>query len=151
MTDDDGAGNALYVAVTMSVVDLSLVDHTPEELVAVTLSGLSLEYAAGIGPECNFVSFRMSLNGLQVDDQLSTSRCAFQPLQSAVCLQLRVDPCQSARSSIWNIAMEHTRLSASFIKSSPRHHQMLGALVLIINEAANGANPIRMTHVDGYH
>lgn len=71
---DNGLGNALYLAVTITAVEISLVDHTPEEILVATATGLSMEYAAGIGPDCCFTSMRLSVNGIQVDDQLATSR-----------------------------------------------------------------------------
>ena len=71
---DNGLGNALYIAVTITAVEISLVDHTPEEILVATATGLSLEYAAGIGPDCCFTSMRLSVNGVQIDDQLATSR-----------------------------------------------------------------------------
>ena len=71
---DNGLGNAIYVAVTITAIEVSLVDHTPEEILVATATGLSLEYAAGIGPDCCFTSVRLSVNGVQIDDQLATSR-----------------------------------------------------------------------------
>ena len=55
--------------------DVSVVDHMPEELLNLTLSGLRLEYASGIGPEGTFASFRLNVAGLQLDDQMPFSRC----------------------------------------------------------------------------
>lgn len=40
----------------------------------VTATGLELDYDAGIGPDSNFISLRAGINGLQIDDQLATSR-----------------------------------------------------------------------------
>ena len=73
-TANDGIGNALYVAVTIAAIEVSLVDHTPEEILVATATGLTLDYAAGIGPDCNFISLRAGANGVQIDDQLATSR-----------------------------------------------------------------------------
>ncbi len=71
---DKGLGNAIYIAITITAVEISLVDHTPEEILVATATGLSLEYAAGIGPDCCLTSVRLSVNGVQIDDQLATSR-----------------------------------------------------------------------------
>ena len=54
---------------------MSVVDHTPEELANLTLTELRLEWASGIGPEGTFASFRLSVQNLQLDDQLPYSRC----------------------------------------------------------------------------
>ncbi len=72
--DSQSVGNALYLGVTISALDLSLVDHTPEEILLATATGISAEWAAGIGPGASFTSMRLSVNGLQIDEQLSTSR-----------------------------------------------------------------------------
>ena len=50
-----------------------------QELLAIFVGGFSLEYAAGIGPEGNFISLRASVNSVQLDDQLPSSRspCLF--------------------------------------------------------------------------
>ncbi len=45
-----------------------------QELLAIFVGGFSFEYAAGIGPEGNFVSLRASVNSMQLDDQLPSSR-----------------------------------------------------------------------------
>ena len=73
-TANDAIGNALYVGVTIAAIEVSLVDHAPEEILVATATGLTLDYAAGIGPDCNFISLRAGANGVQIDDQLATSR-----------------------------------------------------------------------------
>ena len=45
------------------------------ELIAVTIQGLSFSMAMGIGPEGTFQRMQLSLQNLQIDDQLSASRC----------------------------------------------------------------------------
>jgi len=71
---DDKSGNALYVSVSFSTLDISCVDHLPEELIAVTIQGLSFGMALGIGPEGTFQRMQLSVQSLQIDDQLSASR-----------------------------------------------------------------------------
>ena len=90
-SSDDHAGNALHVSVSFSVLDISVVDHLPEELVAVTIKGLSCGVALGIGPEGTFQRMQLSVQKLQIDDQLSASRCCpqcsnLQRLCHACCL-----------------------------------------------------------------
>ncbi|KAL3132004.1 hypothetical protein ABBQ32_14227 [Trebouxia sp. C0010 RCD-2024] len=71
---DEHAGNALHVSVSFSLLDISVVDHLPEELVAVTIKNLSFGVALGIGPEGTFQRMQLSVQKLQIDDQLSASR-----------------------------------------------------------------------------
>lgn len=63
------------MSVALSQADISVVDHMPEELLNLTIRGLRLEAASGIGPEGTFASFRLSIASLQLDDQLPFSRC----------------------------------------------------------------------------
>ena len=72
---DDASGRALYVTVTLGLLDISLVDHKPEELLTASLAGLRLEFAAGIGPEGSFQRMRVSVQSVQIDDQMFASRC----------------------------------------------------------------------------
>lgn len=65
----------IYAVIEVTALEVSLVDHTPEELLAASLLGLRLEYAAGIGPESDFVSLRLSLDSAQLDDEQATTRC----------------------------------------------------------------------------
>ncbi|KAL0043199.1 hypothetical protein WJX82_002022 [Trebouxia sp. C0006] len=71
---DDKSGNALYVSLSFGSLDMSCVDHLPEELIAVTIQGLSFSMAMGIGPEGTFQRMQLSLQNLQINDQLSASR-----------------------------------------------------------------------------
>lgn len=71
---DDKSGNAFRLSVSFSTLDISLVDHIPEELIAITIQGLSFGVALGIGPEGTFQRMQLSLQSLQIDDQLSASR-----------------------------------------------------------------------------
>ena len=74
-SEGDKSGNALYVSVSFGSLDISCVDHLPEELIVVTIQGLSFSMAMGIGPEGTFQRMQLSLQNLQIDDQLSASRC----------------------------------------------------------------------------
>ena len=68
-------GGTISLSISVGHADVSIVDHTPEELANLTLTGLRLEWASGIGPEGTFASFRLSVQNLQLDDQLPYSRC----------------------------------------------------------------------------
>ena len=56
------------------MLDISVLDHIPEELIAVTIKGLSFGVALGIGPEGTFQRMQLSVQKVQIDDQLSASR-----------------------------------------------------------------------------
>ncbi len=71
---DDKSGKALYLSLSFGSLDISCVDHLPEELIAITIQGLSFSMAMGIGPEGTFQRMQLSLQNLQIDDQLSASR-----------------------------------------------------------------------------
>ena len=71
---NDKCGNALYISVSFGSLDISCVNHLSEELIAVTIQGLSFSMAMGIGPEGTFQRMQLSLQNLQIDDQLSASR-----------------------------------------------------------------------------
>ncbi|DBA72320.1 TPA: hypothetical protein ACH3X2_010561 [Trebouxia sp. C0005] len=68
---DDKSSNALYISVSFGSLVIGCVDHLPEELMAVTIQGLSFSMAMGIDPEGTFRRMQLSL---QIDDQLSASR-----------------------------------------------------------------------------
>lgn len=82
---DDKSGNALHVSVSFSTLDISVVDHIPEELIAITIQGLSFGVALGIGPEGTFQRMQLSLQKLQIDDQLSSSRYRWLILLKLFC------------------------------------------------------------------
>lgn len=65
---------SFFLAVALAAIDVSLVDHTPEEILLLTASGLSLDFADGIGPENSFTSVRVSIASIEVDDQVAQSR-----------------------------------------------------------------------------
>ncbi|KAK9815130.1 hypothetical protein WJX73_008307 [Symbiochloris irregularis] len=71
---EENPSTAFYLIVEVTALEVSLVDHSPEELLAASLFGLRLEYAAGIGPEKDFVSYRMSLDSAQLDDEQASTR-----------------------------------------------------------------------------
>ena len=73
----DKPTGTVSLSISVSHADVSVVDHTPEELANLTLTELRLEWASGIGPEGTFASFRLSVQNLQLDDQLPYSRCCF--------------------------------------------------------------------------
>lgn len=78
---DDMSGRALYIAVSFGVLDISCVDHLPDELVAITIQGLSFSGALGIGPEGTFQRMQLSVQSMQIDDQLPASRSEFYSLE----------------------------------------------------------------------
>lgn len=65
---------SLFLSIALASFDISLVDHTPEEILLLTANNLSVEFADGIGPDNNFRSLRVSLGSIQVDDQVPESR-----------------------------------------------------------------------------
>lgn len=71
---DDLSGRALYVTLSFGVLDISCVDHLPDELIAISIQGLSFSGALGIGPEGTFQRMQLSVQSLQIDDQLPSSR-----------------------------------------------------------------------------
>jgi len=71
----DKPTGTVSLSISVGHADVSVVDHTPEELANLTLTELRLEWASGIGPEGTFASFRLSVQNLQLDDQLPYSRC----------------------------------------------------------------------------
>lgn len=71
---DDMSGRALYIAVSFDTLDISCVDHLPDELLAITIEKLSFSGALGIGPEGTFQRMQLSVQKLQIDDQLPSSR-----------------------------------------------------------------------------
>ena len=75
------SGRALHIAVSFDVLDISCVDHVPDELIAITIEKLSFSGALGIGPEGTFQRMQLSVQKLQIDDQLTSSRLVarFQP------------------------------------------------------------------------
>lgn len=72
---EEATGMPVHMVVEVNSLEVSLVDHQPEELLAATLTGTRLEYAAGIGPENDFTSLRLSLDAAQLDDEQASTRC----------------------------------------------------------------------------
>lgn len=69
----NGSG-AVYLAVALAALEISLVDHTPEEVMLVTAAGMELDCGASVGPDGSFLSLRAAIAALQIDDQLAASR-----------------------------------------------------------------------------
>ncbi len=55
---------------------VSLVDHRPQELLALTVAGVGLRYGAGLGPAGDFSRLRLTIDSVQADDQMFGSRRA---------------------------------------------------------------------------
>ena len=70
----DSAKQSLFFVMELAAVDVSLVDHKPEELMLLTATGLHIDLADGIGPKNSFVSRRLSIDSIQIDDQVASSR-----------------------------------------------------------------------------
>jgi len=62
------AGPPLALALEAGRVEVSLVDHRPEELLAASLSGLAASYAARLGADGAGERVVLDVGGLQVDD-----------------------------------------------------------------------------------
>ena len=73
-TPTSSSKQSVFLALSLAAIDVSLVDHTPEEILLLTASGMSLDFADGIGPENSFTSVRFSIANIQVDDQVASSR-----------------------------------------------------------------------------
>ena len=54
---------------------VSIVDHVPSELAAVTVSGMVIEHAAGLGEAGAITNVRVHVENIQLDDQTFGSRC----------------------------------------------------------------------------
>ncbi|XP_024384462.1 uncharacterized protein [Physcomitrium patens] len=60
--------NQIHTSIELSEFGLSIVDHTPEELLYVSIQNLVVSYATGLGSGTNRLKFK--LDSLQVDNQL---------------------------------------------------------------------------------
>ena len=76
-TAADKAGQAMYLTVSFTRLEISVVDQKPEEVLAATLVGLMLESASGIGQDGSFSSLRFSLSSIQLDDMLPNTRSEY--------------------------------------------------------------------------
>ena len=65
----------IRVVVEVTALEVSLVDHTPEELLAASLTGLHLTYEVGIGTNGDFNNLELKLDSCQLDDEQPTTRC----------------------------------------------------------------------------
>ncbi|KAH9312827.1 hypothetical protein KI387_027862 [Taxus chinensis] len=63
-----GSDNQFHIIVELSEFGLSVVDHTPEELLYLSVQNLIISYATGLGSGIS--RFKLRLDGLQVDNQL---------------------------------------------------------------------------------
>ncbi|XP_059076567.1 uncharacterized protein LOC131042467 isoform X2 [Cryptomeria japonica] len=63
-----GSDNQFHIIIELSEFGLSVVDHTPEELLYLSVQNLIMSYATGLGSGIS--RFKLRLDGLQVDNQL---------------------------------------------------------------------------------
>ncbi|KAL2613699.1 hypothetical protein R1flu_025391 [Riccia fluitans] len=63
-----GSENQFHAFLEVAELGISVVDHTPEELLYITMQNLILSYATGLGSGTNRYKFRV--DGLQIDNQL---------------------------------------------------------------------------------
>jgi len=64
----------IYVSFNLEKMDISVVDHTPQELMLISFSGVVLEYATGLGPHNSFTNIHIKVKELQVDNMLPFTR-----------------------------------------------------------------------------
>jgi len=65
-----GAGGGLQLAVSFAAVDVSLVDHTPQELLLLSADDVSVEYRAGVSAGVPYLQLSVRVSSAQLDDQL---------------------------------------------------------------------------------
>ena len=58
------------------MLQMSVVDQRPEELIAAAAIGVQVQYAAGLGPAGNASSLRFSVESVQIDDDIPGTRSA---------------------------------------------------------------------------
>ena len=58
-----------------NVMQVSIVDQRPEELIAAAALGVQVQYAAGLGPSGSASSLRASVESVQIDDDIPGTRC----------------------------------------------------------------------------
>ncbi|CAM6102066.1 unnamed protein product [Calypogeia fissa] len=63
-----GSENQFHAILELAELGISIVDHTPEELLYVTMQTLVVQYATGLGAGTS--RFKLRVDGLQVDNQL---------------------------------------------------------------------------------
>lgn len=63
-----GSDNQFHVIVELQEFGLSVVDHTPEELLYLSIQNLIMSYGTGLGSGTS--RFKLRLDGLQVDNQI---------------------------------------------------------------------------------
>ena len=69
-----GAGPDVHLSFELPGLEVSLIDRTPEEVVALTVSGLRVAAASGSNPTGPYRALRLSVQRLQLDDQLPGTR-----------------------------------------------------------------------------
>ena len=57
------------------LVQVSIVDQRPEELLAAAALGVRVQYAAGLGASGSSSSLRFSVDSVQIDDDIPGTRC----------------------------------------------------------------------------
>uniref|UniRef100_A0A7S3R138 Vacuolar protein sorting-associated protein 13 VPS13 adaptor binding domain-containing protein n=1 Tax=Dunaliella tertiolecta TaxID=3047 RepID=A0A7S3R138_DUNTE len=68
-----GVAASKHISVEVTGLEVSLVDHRPQELLVLSLEGLMLDWASGSSGGLAFSQFGATLRDLQVDDQLPDS------------------------------------------------------------------------------
>lgn len=63
-----GSDNPFHVIVELAEFGLSVVDHTPEELLYLSIQNLIMSYGTGLGSGTS--RFKLRLDGLQIDNQI---------------------------------------------------------------------------------
>ncbi|TYI07189.1 hypothetical protein ES332_A10G210100v1 [Gossypium tomentosum] len=58
----------IHFIVELSELGVSIIDHTPEELLYISLQNLHLAYSTGLGSGCS--RFKLRMRGIQMDNQL---------------------------------------------------------------------------------
>ena len=66
---------------------VSVVDQAPQELCAAALLGIHVRYAAGLGAGGATDSLRLSIEAVQLDDELPGTRHGGCPMQPTVSLE----------------------------------------------------------------
>ncbi|KAK9834254.1 hypothetical protein WJX81_000411 [Elliptochloris bilobata] len=71
---EEGGSPAMHLSVDVSALEVSVVDHRPQELLAISVAGAALRYGAGLGAGGDFSRLRLAIDSVQVDDQMIGSR-----------------------------------------------------------------------------
>ncbi|KAM7278379.1 hypothetical protein ACFE04_005513 [Oxalis oulophora] len=68
LSTSDSEAHEFHVVVELAELGVSLVDHTPEEILYLSVQNLLVAYSTGLGS--GFSRFKLRMRGLQVDNQL---------------------------------------------------------------------------------